>query len=98
MTIPKTVIEIVDPMPNPDKVPLVKPREVRVNGVPVMVAKDGLSIEYDDHREPVKVTLEIMPDQLIFRRAEPYRTLSEQIDDKIAAHGGLRGLAERNNQ
>ena len=71
MKVPRTKIEIVDPLTEPESSYLVKPKEVRVNGVPVLVAEGGISIEYDQKDEPVRVILELLPDEVIFRRASP---------------------------
>ena len=60
-------------MDYPDENFLVKPREVRVNSVPVLVAVGGIFIEYDQTNNPVKVTLELLPDEVVFRRAEKYQ-------------------------
>lgn len=68
--IPRTKVEIVDPMQDPEGNYLIKPREIRINGTPVCIAKDSLLIEYDQKDQPVRVSIEILPDELVFRRAD----------------------------
>lgn len=61
---PRTVIEFVDTAPTSD--PLIhKMREVHIDGVPVLVEKGGIDIEYGDDRATV-VILRILATEVRF--------------------------------
>ena len=68
--IPRTVVEVVD-VGNPRDPLLHVTREVRVNGVPVLVAEDGFWIDYK-FGEPTKVHLELLPSEIRFNTRPPY--------------------------
>lgn len=66
----RTVVELID---TNTETPGHVARGVRVNGSPVRVAENGISIEYGDNA-PTKVTLELIVDEVNFRSESRYAT------------------------
>lgn len=86
---PQTEIEIVEAMHAPKHGRLIRPTEVRVNGIPVLVEKDSLNFDFGTNGAVVRVTMTILPEQVTFRRAEPYeapdksgKTVAQKIVDE----------------
>jgi type IV secretory pathway protease TraF len=71
MSIPRTVVEIIEPTETPGQNVCHLAREVRINGVPVLVKEDGIDITFGA-QEITTVTLEILPTEIHFRSAAPY--------------------------
>ena len=67
MSLPRTVVEFVDTNIDPAIAHVVK--EVRINGTPVLIEKDGVNIEYGTDKATV-VTLRILATEIRFNHAE----------------------------
>lgn len=74
MNTPRTIIEFTDVNPNPLGHVAHTLKEIRINGAPVLVAEDGIDIEFG-HGEVTAVTLRLLPTEIHFRSAPPYREL-----------------------
>lgn len=64
--IPKTDIEIRDVAWEHGPQAPHKPGRVLINGQEVLVARDGVRVQYDTEGDPVEVTLTILPATLRF--------------------------------
>jgi len=62
--LPRTIIEFTDTK-SPDPALAHITRQVKVNGTPVLLAEDGVEIEYG-YGEITKVTLTILPTEVHF--------------------------------
>lgn len=65
---PRTVIELSDRTTGDDPV-CHKTREIRINGTPVLIEKDGIEIEYGDEITTV-VVLRILPTEIHFNHKQ----------------------------
>lgn len=67
MTTPRTIVELVDPSGVDSR--LVKPKEVHINGTPVLVEANSIEVDSGiDTREATRVTLTLLVDQFTIRR------------------------------
>ena len=57
----RTIIEFVDNRVGPPHVA----KEIRINGTPILVAEDGVTIEWGRDRATT-VTIELLPDEIHF--------------------------------
>lgn len=67
--LPRTVIEFVDPVGGENPV-CHKLKEVHINGTAVLVAEDGIDIEYGAGI-PTAVTLRMLPTEVHFINKQP---------------------------
>lgn len=68
---PRTIIEFIEPLDFPNETIAHKSKEIRINGVPVLVKADDIQIEYGNN-VVTAVTLTLIPTEIHFRAAEPY--------------------------
>lgn len=66
---PRTVIDFVDIQP-PEQALAHRMREVHINGVPVLVAKDGIDLEFSES-DVTSVTLRLLPTEVHFISKPP---------------------------
>lgn len=64
MSLPRTTIQIID---TKGRGTGHVAQEVRINDIPVLVAKDGVSLSFSDD-ELTKVTIDLLPEQITFAR------------------------------
>lgn len=89
---PKTIIEFIEPLDFPDKTVAHKAKEIRINGVPVLVKADDIDLQFG-FNDITSLTITLIPTEVHFRAAEPFEESKPRKPKK--RKDGPHGLIER---